>query len=160
MERRQLFKRLMAITEDELILFLDFVDDISKALLKLDIAARTRHIIDAVQLEDMWQQLDEASQTFNIHIAMKLSPMTLCAGLQSDMEMNCLEWRLVLPKYADISDELKPTRTLDYLAMAKQLNVVDIERYDVKKTCAYLEQVYDFTVHKKENRRPFNFSVE
>jgi hypothetical protein len=44
--------------------------------------------------------------------------------------------------------------------MAKQLNVVDIERYDVKKTCAYLEQVYDFTVHKKENRRPFNFSVE
>ena len=41
MKRGQIFKRLMAITEDELILFLDFVDDISKALLKLDIAART-----------------------------------------------------------------------------------------------------------------------
>ena len=77
MKRGQLFKRLMAITEDELILFLDFVDDISKALLKLDIAARTRHIIDAVQLEDMWQQLDEESKTFNLHIAMRLSPKTL-----------------------------------------------------------------------------------
>jgi hypothetical protein len=160
MKRGQLFKRLMAITEDELILFLDFVDDISKALSKLDIAARTRHIIDAVQLEDMWQQLDEESKTFNLHIAMRLSPKTLWGCLESDVELNCLEWRLVLPKYADISDELKPRCTLDYLAMAKQLNVMDIERYDVKKTCASLEQVYDFTVHKKENRRPFNFSVE
>ena len=71
-----------------------------------------------------------------------------------------MEWRLVLPKYADIAAESKPTRTVDYLAMVKQLDVVDIERYDIKKTCAYLEQVYDFTVHKKENRRPFNFSVE
>ena len=113
-----------------------------------------------MQLEDMWQQLDEESKTFNLHIAMRLSPKTLWGCLESDVELNCLEWRLVLPKYADISDEIKPTRTLDYLAMAKQLNVVDIERYDVKKTCAYLEQVYDFTVHKKENRRPFNFSVE
>jgi len=160
MKRGQLFKRLMAITEDELILFLDFVDDISKALLKLDIAARTRHIIDAVQLEDMWQQLDEESKTFNLHIAMRLSPKTLWGCLESDVELNCLEWRLVLPKYADIAAESKPTRTVDYLAMVKQLDVVDIERYDIKKTCAYLEQVYDFTVHKKENRRPFNFSVE
>ena len=160
MERAQLFKRLLAITEDEIASLIKHDDDISRSLLRLDLAARTRHIIDVIQLEDMWQQLDEASQTFNIHIAMKLSPMTLCAGLQSDMDMNCLEWRLVLPKYADISDELKPTRTLDYLAMAKHLNVVDIERYDVKQTCAYLEQVYDFTVHKKEQRRPFNFSIE
>jgi hypothetical protein len=160
MKRGQLFKRLMAITEDELILFLDFVDDISKALLKLDIAARTRHIIDAVQLEDMWQQLDEESKTFNLHIAMRLSPKTLWGCLESDVELNCLEWRLVLPKYADISDELKPTRTLDYLAMAKQLNVVDIERYDVKKTCAYLEQVYDFSAHKKEVRKPFTWTSQ
>jgi hypothetical protein len=160
MKRGQLFKRLMAITEDELILFLDFVDDISKALSKLDIAARTRHIINAVQLEDMWQQLDEESKTFNLHIAMRLSPKTLWGCLESDVELNCLEWRLVLPKYADIAAESKPTRTVDYLAMVKQLDVVDIERYDIKKTCAYLEQVYDFTVHKKENRRPFNFSVE
>ena len=160
MERAQLFKRLLAITEDEIASLIKHDDDISRSLLRLDVAARTRHIIDVIQLEDMWQQLDEQSKTFNLHLAMRLSPTTLSACLNTDVEMNCLEWRLVLPKYADISDELKPTRTLDYLAMAKQLNVVDIERYDVKQTCAYLEQVYDFTVHKKENRRPFNFSVE
>ena len=160
MERRQLFKRLMAITEDELILFLDFVDDISKALLKLDIAARTRHIIDAVQLEDMWQQLDEKSATFNLHLAMRLSPTTLSACLNTDVEMNCLEWRLVLPKYADIADESKPICVGDYLAMMKNIEIVNIEKYDIQKTCTYLDQVYDFTVHKKEQRRPFNFSIE
>jgi len=160
MKRGQLFKRLMAITEDELILFLDFVDDISKALLKLDIAARTRHIIDAVQLEDMWQQLDEASQTFNIHIAMRLSPKTLWGCLESDVELNCLEWRLVLPKYADIPIQSKPTCTADYLAMMKHLDIVDIEKYDIEKTCAYLDQAYDFTVHKQEVRWPFTFAAE
>ena len=158
MKRGQLFKRLMAITEDELILFLDFVDDINKALSKLDIAARTRHIIDAVQLEDMWQQLDEASQTFNIHIAMKLSPMTLCAGLESEVDMNCLEWRLVLPKYADIKDEVKPECIGDYLAMMKQIDIVDVNEYDIEKTCTYLDQVYDFTEHKQNRRAPFTRS--
>ena len=77
MEQAQLFKRLLAITEDEFTSFLDFDDNITRALMKLDRAARTRHIIDAVQLEDMWQQLDEESQTFNLYIAMRLSPKTL-----------------------------------------------------------------------------------
>ena len=90
MERAQLFKRLLAITEDELIFFLDFIDDVSDALLKLDLAARTRHIIDAVQFEDMWQQLDEESQTFNLHIVMRLSPKTLLGCLGPDVELNCL----------------------------------------------------------------------
>ncbi len=160
MKRGQLFKRLMAITEDELILFLDFVDDISKALSKLDIAARTRHIINAVQLEDMWQQLDEESKTFNLHIAMRLSPKTLWGCLESDVELNCLEWRLVLPKYADIPIQSKPTCTADYLAMMKHLDIVDIQKYDIEKTCAYLDQAYDFTVHKQEVRWPFTFAAE
>jgi hypothetical protein len=93
----------MAITEDEFTSFLDFDDNITRALMKLDRAARTRHIIDAVQLEDMWQQLDEESQTFNLYIAMRLSPKTLWGCLESDVELNCLEWRLVLPKYADMA---------------------------------------------------------
>jgi len=160
MERAQLFKRLLAITEDELIFFLDFVDDVSDALLKLDLAARTRHIIDAVQFEDMWQQLDEESQTFNIHIAMKLSPIALSVRVDLEVEMNCLEWRLVLPKYADIPIQSKPTCTADYLAMMKHLDIVDIEKYDIEKTCAYLDQAYDFTVHKQEVRWPFTFAAQ
>lgn len=158
MEQAQLFKRLMAITEDELIFFLDFVDDVNDALLKLDLAARTRHIIDAVQFEDMWQQLDEESQTFNLHIVMRLSPKTLLGCLGSDVEMNCLEWHLVLPKYADIPAQSEPTCTAEYLAMMKRLNIKDIERYDVEKTCGYLDQVYDFSAHKKEVRKPFTWA--
>jgi hypothetical protein len=160
MEQAQLFKRLLAITEYEFTSFLDFDDNITRALMKLDRAARTRHIIDAVQLEDMWQQLDEESQTFNLYIAMRLSPKTLWGCLESDVELNCLEWRLVLPKYADIPVQSKPTCTADYLAMMKQLEIVDIEKYDVEKTCADLEQVYDFTVHKQEVRWPFTFSAQ
>jgi len=36
MERAQLFKRLLAITEDEFTSFLDFDDNVTKALMKLD----------------------------------------------------------------------------------------------------------------------------
>jgi len=160
MEQVQLFKRLLAITEDEFTSFLDFDDNITRALMKLDRAARTRHIIDAVQLEDMWQQLDEESQTFNLYIAMRLSPKTLWGCLESDVELNCLEWRLVLPKYADIPVQSKPTCTADYLAMMKQLEIVDIEKYDVEKTCADLEQIYDFSAHKKEVRKPFTWTTQ
>jgi len=160
MEQVQLFKRLLAITEDDFTSFLDFDDNITQALMKLDLAARTRHIIDAVQLEDMWQQLDEKSQTFNLYIAMRLPPKTLWGCLESDVELNCLEWRLVLPKYADIPVQSKPTCTADYLAMMKQLEIVDIEKYDVEKTCADLEQIYDFSAHKKEVRKPFTWTTQ
>ena len=156
MEQAQLFKRLLAITEDEFTSFLDFDDNITRALMKLDRAARTRHIIDAVQLEDMWQQLDEESQTFNLYIAMRLSPKTLWGCLESDVELNCLEWRLVLPKYADIADESKPICAGDYLAMMKDIEIVNIEKYDIQKTCTYLDQVYDFTFHKQEGRTLFS----
>jgi len=71
-----------------------------------------------------------------------------------------LEWRLVLPKYADIPVQSKPTCTADYLAMMKQLEIVDIEKYDVEKTCADLEKVYDFTVHKQEVRWPFTWTTQ
>ncbi len=87
MEQSQLFKRLLAITEDEISSFVKHDDDVSKSLFKLDLAARTRHIIHAVQLEDMWQQLNEETQTFDIHLAMRLSPMTLCSCLDFEEDM-------------------------------------------------------------------------
>jgi len=158
MEQSQLFKRLMAITEDEISSFVKHDDDVSKSLFKLDLAARTRHIIHAVQLEDMWQQLNEETQTFDIHLAMRLSPMTLCSCLDFEEDMNSLEWRLVLPKYADIKDEAKPACVGDYLAMMKQIDIVDVNEYDIEKTCTYLDQVYDFTLHKQDRRMPFTRS--
>jgi hypothetical protein len=105
MEQVQLFKRLLAITEDEISAFIKHDEEVGKALRKLDLAARTRHIIDAIQFEDMWQELNEESKTFNIHLAMRLSPKTLCSCLDFEVEMNCLEWRLVLPKFSDIKDD-------------------------------------------------------
>jgi len=158
MEQAQLFIRLIAMTEDDLTSFVKHGDDVSKSLFKIDLAARTRYIINAVQLEDMWQQMNDKSETFDIHIAMKLSPQTLCSCLDFDEDMNCLEWRLVLPKYADIKDEVKPECIGDYLAMMKQIDIVDVNEYDIEKTCTYLDQVYDFTEHKQNRRAPFTRS--
>ena len=155
MEQAQLFKRLLAITEDEICTFLKYDEEASKALLKLDLAARTRYIIDAIQLEDMWQELDEESQTLNVHLAMRLSPKTLCSCLDFEEDMNCLEWRLVLPKYSELEEDAKPSCIGDYLAMMKQLDIVDINEFDTEKTCSYLDRVYDFTLHRQQRRMPF-----
>jgi hypothetical protein len=93
MDKAQLFKRLFTITMDELSVFTNFDETVSGAMLKLDLAARTRHIIHAVQLEDMWQSLDEKSNLNKLYLSMRLSPMTLCSVLHFEEEMNCLEWR-------------------------------------------------------------------
>jgi len=108
--------------------------------------------------EDMWQQLNEETQTFDIHLAMRLSPMTLCSCLDFEEDMNSLEWRLVLPKYSEIEAVSKPICIGDYLAMMKQIDIVDVNEYDIEKTCTYLDQVYDFTLHKQERRMPFTRS--
>jgi len=106
----------------------------------------------------MWQELNEESQTFDIHLAMRLSPMTLCSCLDFEEDMNSLEWRLVLPKYSDIAADSKPACVGDYLAMMKQIDIVDVNEYDIEKTCTYLDQVYDFTLHKQDRRMPFTRS--
>lgn len=160
MEQAQLFKRLLAITEDEIMTFIRHDEEISNALMKLDLAARTRHIINAIQFEDMWQEFSEESQTFNIHLAMRLSPNTLSSCLNFEEDMNCLEWRLVLPKYADINDDLKPSCAGEYLAMTKQLDIVDVNEYDIDKTCSYLDQVYDFSEITLNQRMPFSRSKQ
>lgn len=54
MEQAQLFKRLFDMSLDEIASFIDYDETIEASLYKLDMAARTRHIIDAVQFEDMW----------------------------------------------------------------------------------------------------------
>ena len=160
MEQAQLFKRLLAITEDEIMTFIRHDEEISNALMKLDLGARTRHIINAIQFEDMWQEFSEESQTFNIHLAMRLSPNTLSSCLNFEEDMNCLEWRLVLPKYSDIKDDLKPSCAGEYLAMTKQLDIVDVNEYDIDKTCSYLDQVYDFSEITLNQRMPFSRSKQ
>ena len=127
MEKAQLFKRLLAMTHDDLALFIKFDEPVDVAIMKLDLAARTRHIIQAVQFEDMWQSLPENSPTYKIYLSMRLAPMTLCAVLDNEQEMHCLEWRLVMPKYADIAEDQKPSCFGEYLQRMDRLEIVNID---------------------------------
>ena len=88
MERAHLFKYLFDMSLDEITSFISYDETIEASLYKLDMAARTRHIIDAVQIEDMWQALDDESQTFDIYISMRLSPMTLASCFHLNHDMN------------------------------------------------------------------------
>ena len=151
MEKAQLFKRLLAMTHDDLALFIKFHEPVDVAIMKLDLAARTRHIIQAVQFEDMWQSLPENSPTYKIYLAMRLAPMTLCAVLDNEQEMHCLEWRLVMPKYADIAEDQKPSCFGEYLQHIDQVEIVDIDEYDIWEACDFLDRAYDFSALKPDH---------
>ena len=144
MEQDQLFKRLLSISLVDLAKFIKFDEHISAALLRLDLAARTRHIIQTIQFDDMWQALPENSNAYKIYLPMRLSPATLCSFLDSEEEMHCLEWRLVMPNYADISEDRKPSCFGEYLTMAR-LEIVDIDQYDIEEACRFLDKAYDFS---------------
>jgi hypothetical protein len=70
MDKVQLCKRLYDMSMDELGMLVDHDETIQKSLYKLDMAARTRHIIEAVQIEDMIQSLGEDGVTFDLFLSM------------------------------------------------------------------------------------------
>jgi hypothetical protein len=150
MEQAQLFKRLYDMSLDEIASFIDYDETIEASLYKLDMAARTRHIIEAVQLEDMWQSLDEESQTFDIYISMRLSPMTLSSCFHLNHDMNGLEWRFVFPRYDDLPENSRPKCFGEYLALNKSVQIMDIENYDIDIACEFLDKAYDFSHHKNK----------
>ena len=157
MEQAQLFKHLYHMSMDEINLFIDSDEPIEKALYKLDMAARTRHIIHAVQLEDLWQALDEQTETYDLYLSMRLAPMTLQSCYHLNHDMNNLEWRFVFPTYKAISHDAKPTNFGEYLALNKNVQIIDIEKYDIDIACAFLDKAYDFTPHKlRQASRPIN----
>ena len=150
MEKSQLFKRLYDMSLDEIASFIDYDETIEASLYKLDMAARTRHIIEAVQLEDMWQSLDEESQTFDIYISIRLSPMTLSSCFHLNHDMNGLEWRFVFPRYDDLPKNSRPKCFGEYLALNKSVQIMDIENYDIDIACEFLDKAYDFSHHKNK----------
>jgi len=150
MEQAQLFKHLFDMSLDEIASFINYDETIEASLYKLDMAARTRHIIDAVQIEDMWQSLDEESKTFDIYISMRLSPMTLASCFHLNHDMNGLEWRFVFPRYDDLPRNSRPKCFGEYLALNKSVQILDIETYDIELTCEFLDKAYDFSHHKNK----------
>ena len=154
MEQAQLFKHLYHMSMDEINLFIDSDEPIKKALYKLDMAARTRHIIHAVQLEDLWQALDEQTETYDLYLSMRLSPMTLQSCYHLNHDMNNLEWRFVFPNYKAIEHDAKPNNFGEYLALSKNVQIIDIENYDIARSCEFLDKAYDFTTHKLQQASP------
>jgi hypothetical protein len=150
LEQAQLFKRLHDMSIDDITSFIKPTEGIKQSLFKLDVAARTRHIIHAIQIEDMWQSKPEGSDTFNLYLCMKLSPMTLESCIDLNHDMNSLEWRFVLPKYQDIPDNQKPTNFGDYLEKTKNVEILDIEEFDIDRACDFLDSAYDFTPHRNK----------
>lgn len=145
MQQAQLFKRLHAMAADEIHSFIDSEEQISKAMYKLDLAARTRRILNSIQLEDMWQAQSEEGGLFHIYLSMRLSPDSLCSCIDFKEDMNSLEWRLVFPKIHDLADELKPQKFGDYWELLEKVEIIDVEEYDIELACQYLDQAYDFS---------------
>ena len=154
MEPAHLFKYLFDMSLDEITSFISYDETIEASLYKLDMAARTRHIIDAVQIEDMWQALDDESQTFDIYISMRLSPMTLASCFHLNHDMNGLEWRFVFPRYDDLPQNSRPQCFGEYFALNKNVPIVNIESYDIDMACEFLDKAYDFSHHKNKPMIP------
>lgn len=150
MDKAQLFKRLYDMSMDELGLLVDHDETIQKSLYKLDMAARTRHIIAAVQIEDMFQSLGEDGVTFELFLSMRLSPMTLKSCLDLNQDMNSLHWQFVFPKYDDIADDTKPQCFGEYLTHVQTLQILEIDNIDIDQACEFLDKAYDFTPHKNK----------
>jgi len=150
MEQVQLFKHLFDMSLDEIASFIDYDETVEASLYKLDMAARTRHIINAIQIEDMWQSLDNESKTFDIYISMRLSPMTLASCFHLNHDMNGLEWRFVFPRYDDLPKNSRPKCFGEYLALNKSVEILDIETYDIELACEFLDKAYDFSHHKNK----------
>ena len=150
MDKAQLFKRLYDMSMDELGLLVDHDETIPKSLYKLDMAARTRHIIEAVQIEDMFQSLGEDGVTFYLFLSMRLSPMTLKSCLDLNQDMNSLHWQFVFPKYDDIAVDIKPKCFGEYLTHVQTLQILEIDSIDIDQACEFLDKAYDFTPHKSK----------
>ncbi len=157
MEQAQLFKRLYDMSMDEINLLIEHDEAIDKALFKLDMAARTRHIIHAVQLEDLWQALDEKTKTYDLYLSMRLAPMTLQSCYHLNHDMNGLEWRFVFPAIKEIAQDVRPKTFGEYLVLNNDVQIIDIEKYDIDIACTFLDKAYDFTPNKlRQASRPVN----
>ena len=150
MEQAHLFKYMFDMSLDEITSFIDYDETVEASLYKLDMAARTRHIINAIQIEDMWQSLDDESQTYDIYLSMRLSPMTLASCFHLNHDMNGLEWRFVFPRYDDLPKSSRPKCFGEYLALNKSVEILDIETYDIDMACEFLDKAYDFSHHKNK----------
>ena len=136
------------MSNDGLLSNIKFEEPIQSSLMKLDYWTRTRQIIGPIQIEDMWQTLNEDNH-FDLYLSMKLSPKTLSINWDAKQEINCLEWRLVFPKHIIDIPASKPMNFGEFLNQTKRLEILDVEKYDIERVCSFLDIVFDFKHHRK-----------
>lgn len=136
------------MSNDGLLSNIKFEEPIQSSFMKLDYWTRTSQIIGPIQIEDMWQTLNEDNQ-FDIYLSMKLSPKTLSINWDAKQEINCLEWRLVFPKHIIDIPASKPMNFGEFLNQTKRLEILDVEKYDIERVCSFLDIVFDFKHHRK-----------
>jgi hypothetical protein len=144
MEQAQLFKRLHIMTMNEISSFNKSHEEISMSLFKLDAGSRSRHIIENIQLEEMWQAQSETSKNFEIFLKMKFSPQALSACWDFNEDMNVFSWHFVFPKYEDIDKEAKPNSFGEYLKKLIRVEIPDIDVFDIEHACTFIDFIYDF----------------
>lgn len=136
------------MSKDGLLSNIKFEESIQSSFMKLDYWTRTRQIIGPIQIEDMWQTLNEDNQ-FDIYLSTKLSPKTLSINWDAKQDINCLEWRLVFPKHIIDIPTSKPMNFGEFLNQTKRLEILDVEKYDIERVCSFLDIVFDFKHHRK-----------
>jgi len=144
MEKSQLFKRLYHMSMNEIFSFIKSYEDNSKSMYRLDAGARTRHIVGNIQIEEIWQELNDENKKYEIHLKMKFSPHALSSCWDFNDDMNLLEWQSVLPKYDDLEEQVKPSLFRDYLSLVSRVDIPDLDEFDIDQTCAFIDSVYDF----------------
>lgn len=144
-EQAQLYKRLHAITLDDLCHFCPPEERISHAILKLNTAAKTRLVLRYIQFEDIWQCPNEQSGEFELFLEFKLSPESLVSSYSIQANMNELMWRFVFPLPKKIATPADIQSFADYLDLLIRVEILDIENYEIEAACAVLDLAYDFS---------------
>ena len=53
-----------------------------------------------------------------------------------------------------MAHDAKPSNFGEYLALNKNVQIIDIENYDTARSCEFLDKAYDFTPHKLKQPVP------
>ena len=57
----------------------------------------------------------------------------------------------------EISHDVRPKTFGEYLVLNNDVQIIDIEKYDIDIACTFLDNAYDFTPHKlRQAARPAN----
>ena len=138
MNKIELGKRLFEMTVDDLKQLIPEEDAVSTGIMKLDLAAKTRRAIHAVQIEDMWQEFNDEIKDFATYLELKLSHMTLCSVLSSNQDLNGLQWQLIIRRLDSFSEDMRPTALVNICCLQTRCTLIISTTTTWKRLVNYL----------------------